>query len=150
EAALFGRDFQLPLALAGERVLLGIEAREVLSDDLVRSVALDPLGAGVPRGDVALGIEHEDGVVLDAFDEELEPLVVSLAALVVPPQPFAESRLQMPPLLDFLLQRSRAPRERRGAIRRDHVGVPQTNSFQYLAVSGLVEVTHRVRAKERE
>ena len=55
--------------------LLRVEAGEVLADDLVGLVALDPLGPGVPGGDVALRVEHEDGVVLDALDQQPEPLL---------------------------------------------------------------------------
>lgn len=42
----------------------------MLSDDLVRRVALDALGPAVPRCDVACRIEQEDSVVDDALDEE--------------------------------------------------------------------------------
>ena len=42
------------------------------ADDLVRAVALDALGAGVPVGDDAVRIEHEQRVVGDALDEGLE------------------------------------------------------------------------------
>ena len=49
--------------------LLRVERREVLADDLVGLVLLDPLGPGVPGGDVAVRVEHEDGVVLHALDQ---------------------------------------------------------------------------------
>ena len=39
---------QLHLGLAALHVLRGVEAREVLADDLVGPVTLDPLGPGVP------------------------------------------------------------------------------------------------------
>src|SRR6185437_17168551 len=42
------------LGEAGPPVLVGVEAREVLAEDLLCRVALDPLGAGVPARDVAL------------------------------------------------------------------------------------------------
>ena len=41
-------------------------------DDLIGRVPLDPLGADVPRRDVAVGVEHEDGVVRHAFHQEAE------------------------------------------------------------------------------
>src|SRR4029079_11767733 len=69
EAPRLRRDAQLHLALAGSDVLFGIEGGEVAPDDLGRAIALDALRAGVPGRDVAVGIEHEDGVVADAVDE---------------------------------------------------------------------------------
>src|SRR5262249_24646451 len=77
-----GRDLELHLALAGAHVLLGVEAREVLADDLVGAPALDALGADVPGRDAAVGVEHEDGVVEDALDEEPQLVVVGGAVLV--------------------------------------------------------------------
>src|SRR3954454_22320165 len=41
-------------------VLRRVEARVMLADDLLGGIALDVLGAGVPVGDVALRVEHED------------------------------------------------------------------------------------------
>ena len=41
-------------------------------DDLLGRVTLDPLRARVPGGDVAAGVEDEDGVVDDLFDEQIE------------------------------------------------------------------------------
>ena len=61
----------------------GIEAREVLADDLVGAVALDALGAGVPGRDVAVGVEHEDRVVLDALDQQAEALLALPQRLLV-------------------------------------------------------------------
>src|SRR5205807_7828007 len=57
------------------------ERREVATDDLVGLVPLDPLGAQVPRGDVTGGVEHEDGVVADALDQETEAFVGSAVVL---------------------------------------------------------------------
>jgi hypothetical protein len=54
-------------------VLRRIEAAEMLSDDLVGTITLDAFRAGVPVGDLAFGIEHEDSVVGDALDEQPEP-----------------------------------------------------------------------------
>ena len=45
----------------------------------VRRVALDPLGAGVPGRDAAVGVEHEDRVVDDAVDEQAKVLGLALA-----------------------------------------------------------------------
>ena len=63
---------QLHLGLARLDVLARVERREVPADDLLGSVALDPLGAQVPARDVAVGIETEDGVVAHRPDEVLE------------------------------------------------------------------------------
>ena len=43
------------------------------AEDLLASIALDALCSGVPVDDHALGIEHVDGIVGDAFDEQSEP-----------------------------------------------------------------------------
>ncbi len=44
----------------------------MLADDLRGRIALDPLGAGVPGGNAAVRIEHEDGIVLDAVHQQPE------------------------------------------------------------------------------
>src|SRR5262249_34433817 len=75
EATVARRDLELELALARANVLLGVEGREVLADDLVGAPALDPLGGGVPGLDVPGRVEHEDGVVGRALDEQAEPLL---------------------------------------------------------------------------
>jgi hypothetical protein len=62
--------------VAALNVLVGVEDGEVLSDYLLGVVALDALGAFVSGGYVAVGVEHEDGVVLDALDEQAEALLV--------------------------------------------------------------------------
>ncbi len=51
-------------------VLLCVEHGEVLAEDFPCFVALDPLRAGIPAHDVAGGVEHEDGVIGDALDEQ--------------------------------------------------------------------------------
>jgi hypothetical protein len=53
-------------------VLLGIEAAEMLPDDLGVLVALDALGARVPGRDDAIGIELEDRIVDDGLDQMAE------------------------------------------------------------------------------
>lgn len=40
----------------------------------MRSVALEALGAGVPRQNMTLGIQHEYRIISNALDEELETL----------------------------------------------------------------------------
>ena len=61
----------------------------MLADDLVRPIALHPLGAGVPVGDDAGRIEHVDGVVDDAFDEQPEA-ALALAQRLLGRHPFGD------------------------------------------------------------
>ncbi len=68
-------DLQLAGGLVGGEILGEIELREVLPDDLLGAVLVDPLGRVVPRGHPAGGVEHEDGIVLHAIDEETEALL---------------------------------------------------------------------------
>ena len=70
ETPLTRRDLELPFALTRGDVLGWVEDREVFSDDLPGRVALDPLGARVPRRDAPLRVEDENRVVLHAFDEQ--------------------------------------------------------------------------------
>ena len=56
-------------------ILVGIEAGEMLADDLGSGIALHPLRARVPVRDVPGRIEHEDGVVGDALDQQAELLL---------------------------------------------------------------------------
>src|SRR5262249_45982254 len=67
ETALGGRDLELPLGLVALDVLARIEAREVLTHDLVQLVAGHALRAGVPARGAAFGGEHEDGVLHHAL-----------------------------------------------------------------------------------
>ena len=76
---------QRPLRHPGGAVLLGVEAGEVLADDLLRRPALDPPRARVPVGDPARGVEHEDGVVGHALHEQAEaPLALDEGLLRLP------------------------------------------------------------------
>src|SRR2546430_1982663 len=76
-------DFEIVLRLTILLVLGRIEEREMLADDLVRPVALDALRAVVPAGHIAVRIEHEDGVILHAVDEQAEHLLALAQALFV-------------------------------------------------------------------
>jgi hypothetical protein len=69
---LLGRVGQVRLRDAGLAVGLGVERREVLAQDLPGFVALDPLGALVPGPDPPLGVQPENGVLLDGVDQRLE------------------------------------------------------------------------------
>ena len=48
------------------------------ADYFVRAVAVDALRALIPAGDVAGGVEHEDGVVLHPVDHQLVNAVAAL------------------------------------------------------------------------
>ncbi len=67
-----GRDLQLAVGMPRGGDVRGIEDREVLADDLVGRVVLDPLGPEVPGRDQTRRVEHEDGVVLNALDQETQ------------------------------------------------------------------------------
>jgi hypothetical protein len=84
EAALRHCDLQFVVGPAPVDGVLRVEAREVLPDDLLGPVALDPFGPRVPGGDVALRVEHEDGVIEDAFHQEPEPLLAPTKGLLGP------------------------------------------------------------------
>ena len=53
-------------------ILLGVEAREMLPDDVLGLVAFGPRGSGVPVGHDAVEVQHVDGVVRHALDEVTE------------------------------------------------------------------------------
>ena len=62
-------------------VLLDKEAGEMLAEDLIDGVALDALAAGVPGDDVAVGVQHIDGIIVHAFDDG--PYLLVLAAKLI-------------------------------------------------------------------
>ncbi len=72
------RAAELSLRLACRHVLGGVEAREGLADDFVGAISLEPLGAGVPARDPSLGVEPEDGVIVDALHQRTEALFALL------------------------------------------------------------------------
>ena len=55
-------------------ILLRIELGEMPADDLLRAIALDALGAGIPGNDEPGGVQHEDRAVADPLDQPLEVL----------------------------------------------------------------------------
>src|SRR3954462_2110309 len=67
---------------AGPAVLVGVEDREVLADDLVGGVALDGLGAGVPGLDDPVPVEGEDRVVANLGDQGPEALFAASQRLL--------------------------------------------------------------------
>jgi hypothetical protein len=78
EAAVGGSAPQLLVRPAPVHGLLRIKAREMLADDLASPVALDARGAGVPGSNVTLRVQEEDGVILDALDQQTKALLVPL------------------------------------------------------------------------
>src|SRR6185312_8292128 len=75
------------LRLAVPDVFLGIERREVPAGDLRGGVSVDALRTLVPARHVAIGIEHEDGVVTDSLNQQPESLLT-----------FADRLLRRPPI----------------------------------------------------
>ena len=67
----------------GGAVLLSVESREMLADNLVGAVPLDALRPAIPADDEAGRIEHEDRIVGDALDQQFKP-VDRLACLCRP------------------------------------------------------------------
>jgi hypothetical protein len=66
--------------LAGGAIGLRVEARKVLTDDFLRRVALDPLGAGIPAGYIPMRVQHEDRVIRHGINEQLQPCRVRKVA----------------------------------------------------------------------
>jgi len=54
----------------------------VLADNFVRSISFDALRSLIPACDPAVRVEHEDGVVLDALNEEPEAFLGSVQSLL--------------------------------------------------------------------
>src|SRR5690606_11965031 len=81
ETALLGREAQLLLGPAGLDGFRRVEAREVLADDLLRRVSLEPLGADVPSLDATGRIEHVDRVVGNAIDQSPKALLAQTQLL---------------------------------------------------------------------
>src|SRR4029077_12446948 len=83
KSPLFRRRPQLVLRPATFFHIGGIEDREVLADNVVGRVALDPLSAAVPSSHPAIGVEHKDCVLADAFYQEAKALFASAQLLIM-------------------------------------------------------------------
>src|SRR5262245_2578074 len=57
----------------GRAVLVAVEHAEMLPEDLVRRIALDAPGAGIPRRDDAVGVELEDRIVDHGVHQAAKP-----------------------------------------------------------------------------
>ena len=77
ETALARSCCQRILRFSCRAILFRVEGAEMPADDFTRRIALDALGAGIPRRDIALRIEQENRVVGDALNQKLE-LTLSL------------------------------------------------------------------------
>ena len=44
----------------------------MLTNDLDAAITFNPLRPGIPSDNVAAGIQHKNGVIVDALDHELE------------------------------------------------------------------------------
>ena len=64
------------------QIFLGKESRIVQAKYLIRLVSLDALGAGVPGEDVALAIEHIDGILADTLDDGAQPRIIETQRLL--------------------------------------------------------------------
>src|SRR5437870_3018427 len=74
-----GSGLQYQIRQVRREVLWCVETGKVLADDLVGRVALDTLGAAVPRSDPAGPIHRKDGVIKHALHQE------SIAQIRLPP-----------------------------------------------------------------
>ena len=60
---------------ASNAIILGIEKGEILTQNLIRLIALGALGTHVPARDGPNGVEHVNGVVRYALDQQAKPLL---------------------------------------------------------------------------
>ena len=70
ELAFARRRFQGAGGQAAGAIFFGIEAGKMLADDFFGRITLETLGAGVPAGDDAAGVQHVDGIVGDRLDQD--------------------------------------------------------------------------------
>jgi hypothetical protein len=89
---------------AGGAIGVGVEACEMLADDLRCPIALDALGAGIPVGHHAVGVEHVQGVVPHALDEMLEAPLGVFALGRLPDEPRVGRRQLRRPFADLAFQ----------------------------------------------
>src|SRR5262245_4709697 len=62
------------LRLSALDILRRVENRKVAPDDLIRTISFDPLGARVPTDHTSLRVEHKDGIILDALNQQAKAL----------------------------------------------------------------------------
>jgi hypothetical protein len=76
-----GRYLQLPGGMAPLDIPGQVERREMLPDDLRRTIALDALRPQVPGEDIALWVEHEDRVIPHARHKQSQRLWVPMQCM---------------------------------------------------------------------
>src|SRR5215208_6045354 len=79
--AFAGRRLEVSLGPATLYLFFGEEHGEVLSDDLLRLIALETFGTSVPAADASLRVEREDRVVSHAFHQRAEVFLVPAQVL---------------------------------------------------------------------
>ena len=62
--------FEVSLRLTAAEFFLGVEFAKMMAKDLRGRVLLDPLRASVPAGDVTARIEHVNGIIGNALDQQ--------------------------------------------------------------------------------
>ncbi|MNP29053.1 hypothetical protein D3C76_1220610 [compost metagenome] len=71
------RRVKRPLGQPGTAIVVGIETREMLAENLGFFIALEAPGASVPASDDAIGINHVDRVVDHRIDQQSKAAVVN-------------------------------------------------------------------------
>ncbi|MNT21776.1 hypothetical protein D3C72_1571270 [compost metagenome] len=70
---------QRPLGQAGTTIVIGVEAREMLAENLGFLITLETPGARVPAGNDAIGINHVDRIVNHRIDQQAQaPVFIDL------------------------------------------------------------------------
>src|SRR5256886_10299135 len=82
ESAMLSSDLEFVLRIVTVDGFLRIKAGEMMTDDFLRFVTLDLFRAGVPARNLAIRVEHEDGVVLNAFNHEADLFLAALELLL--------------------------------------------------------------------
>ena len=72
ESAVLHRE--VTLRLGGANIFLGIKTRKMLADDFRSCISLQALSSEIPAIDAALGIQHEDCVILNSLYQQTESL----------------------------------------------------------------------------
>src|SRR5690606_23267638 len=68
EYSFFCRDFEFFLRVISFNIKLSIEDGEMLTDDLMRFVALETFRSGIPGTDITLRAQNENSIVFNAIN----------------------------------------------------------------------------------
>jgi hypothetical protein len=79
KASFFQGGPQPEFRLAGRHIGVGVEAGNVLADDLIGLVAFALLCARVPARYIPRRIEHKDAIILDGFNQEPKRIGIRVA-----------------------------------------------------------------------